>query len=222
MVDFSADTDSISLNSTGSCSDSVTGDLPPPMPPPKPPRITDNRLSAILKGLESIPYMTSPIPPLIDHNALMLNAGRTNNVDTSATTTLPLDAQADRVPPLEIHRVTLYKDPMHKDFGFSVSDGEGDSGGVFINKIRGGGPAERSGAIRPFDRILQVNDTSLQFLDCIVAVPLLLSAVDRIDLLLCRDPLRSINHSRLHNTITEEDEPTSIASSLATLKDSAV
>lgn len=74
-----------------------------------------------------------------------------------STTTTVSDAQAaDRVPPLEIHRVTLYKDATHKDFGFSVSDGEGDSGGVFINKIRSGGPAERSGAIRPFDRILQV------------------------------------------------------------------
>lgn len=59
--------------------------------------------------------------------------------------------------PLEIHRITLYKDLMYNDFGFSVSDGVQEKG-VYINKIRAGGPADRSGNVRPYDRILQVGN----------------------------------------------------------------
>lgn len=57
--------------------------------------------------------------------------------------------------PLEIIRVSLGKDAEYNDYGFSVSDGI-EQKGVFINKIRPGGPADRSGSVRPFDKILQV------------------------------------------------------------------
>lgn len=49
----------------------------------------------------------------------------------------------------------LYKDPVYEDFGFSVSDGLYEKG-VFINRIRKGGPADTSHMLQPFDRILQV------------------------------------------------------------------
>ena len=53
------------------------------------------------------------------------------------------------------HVVTLRKDPLYEDFGFSVSDGAFDKG-VFVNRVRTGGPAYTSGAVHPYDRILQV------------------------------------------------------------------
>lgn len=52
--------------------------------------------------------------------------------------------------------VTLYKDTVYDDYGFSVSDGLYERG-VFINRIRTGGPADVVGSLKPFDRIMQVN-----------------------------------------------------------------
>ena len=56
--------------------------------------------------------------------------------------------------PVELLRVTLYKHPT-EDFGFGLSDGVYEKG-VYISALRPTGPAERSGALKPFDRILQV------------------------------------------------------------------
>lgn len=55
----------------------------------------------------------------------------------------------------DIYHVTLYKDAVYDDYGFSVSDGLYEKG-VYINRIRKGGPADIVGLLRPFDRILQV------------------------------------------------------------------
>lgn len=57
--------------------------------------------------------------------------------------------------PIEVHRVTLFKDKVYEDFGFSVSDGLYEKG-VYVNRVRPGGPADMSGILKPFDRILQV------------------------------------------------------------------
>lgn len=54
-----------------------------------------------------------------------------------------------------MHRVTLLKDRLYDDYGFSVSDGLYQKG-VYINKIRRGGPAHMASVLRPYDRILQV------------------------------------------------------------------
>lgn len=115
--------------------------------------------------------------------------------------------------PMEIYRVTLFKDMDYNDFGFSVSDGVNRKG-VYINKVRQGGPADLSGCVKPYDRILQVNDTSLNDLDCTLAVPLLLSSSERVDLLICRDftfsasspPYRSAYPPQ--DSIAEEEEET--------------
>uniref|UniRef100_A0A8B9KB26 Glutamate receptor interacting protein 2b n=1 Tax=Astyanax mexicanus TaxID=7994 RepID=A0A8B9KB26_ASTMX len=56
--------------------------------------------------------------------------------------------------PLELHKVTVIKDPERDDFGFSVSDGFLEKG-VYVNMIRPEGPADRAG-LKPYDRILQV------------------------------------------------------------------
>lgn len=51
--------------------------------------------------------------------------------------------------------VTLYKDKVYDDYGFSISDGLYERG-VYINRIRSGGPADIVGLLKPFDRIMQV------------------------------------------------------------------
>ena len=47
------------------------------------------------------------------------------------------------------------KDSVYEDFGFSVSDGLYERG-IYINRVRKGGPADISGQLQAFDRILQV------------------------------------------------------------------
>ncbi|KAF5285680.1 hypothetical protein FQR65_LT13065 [Abscondita terminalis] len=87
----------------------------------------------------------------------------------------------------EIHHVTLFKDSIYDDYGFSLSDGLYEKG-VYINRIRKGGPADIVGLLKPYDRILQVNDTKTQDFDCCLTVPLIASAGDRIELVVSRNP----------------------------------
>lgn len=58
--------------------------------------------------------------------------------------------------------VVLYKDKVYDDYGFSVSDGLYEKG-VYINRIRSGGPADLSGSLKPFDRIIQVSPLDFCF-----------------------------------------------------------
>lgn len=51
-------------------------------------------------------------------------------------------------------QVTLHKDPVRNDFGFSVSDGLLEKG-VYVHTVRVDGPAQHGG-LQPFDRLLQV------------------------------------------------------------------
>lgn len=111
--------------------------------------------------------------------------------------------------------VTLFKDKVYDDYGFSVSDGLYERG-VYINRIRTGGPADVVGLLKPFDRIMQVcnstqpsstdihflqndcielcrifltiqvNDTKTKDFDCCLTVPLIASAGDKIELILQR------------------------------------
>ncbi|XP_035221591.1 glutamate receptor-interacting protein 2-like isoform X2 [Stegodyphus dumicola] len=85
--------------------------------------------------------------------------------------------------PVEIIKVTLFKDQVYEDFGFSLSDGKYESG-VYINSIRPGGPADMSGLIKPLDRILQVNNVKTYNAGLIV--PLIASSGDSIDLVISR------------------------------------
>ncbi|KAM4720755.1 glutamate receptor-interacting protein 2 isoform 2-T2 [Rhinophrynus dorsalis] len=87
----------------------------------------------------------------------------------------------------ELLKVTVMKDLECDDFGFSVSDGVLEKG-VYINMIRPGGPADRSG-LQPYDRILQVNHVRTRDFDCCLAVPLLSDAGDRLDLVISRNLL---------------------------------
>ncbi|CAG9772253.1 unnamed protein product [Ceutorhynchus assimilis] len=115
----------------------------------------------------------------------------------------------------EIYHVTLYKDSIYDDYGFSVSDGLYVKG-VYINRIRKGGPADIVGLLRPYDRIIQVNDTKTVDFDCCLTVPLIASAGDRLELVVARNPnlvphtiekdvhsLSKMSFSSSQNTITK-------------------
>ncbi|XP_050101210.1 glutamate receptor-interacting protein 1 [Anopheles aquasalis] len=82
-------------------------------------------------------------------------------------------------------QVTLFKDRVYDDYGFSVSDGLYERG-VYINRIRSGGPADLGSLLRPFDRIVQVNGTKTQDFDCCLTVPLIAAAGDKIELVIQR------------------------------------
>jgi len=232
-----------SASNSGIASTGSVGQLPPagpaPLPPPKPPRPygapssggTPLSISTVLKGYESIPYITSPIkngqgpststeplPTLSGQrlipsgtpegsstpSSIQLSGGTLTpsvegqlsaadgpaSIDSNSTVTFTSSNGSNSTitnVPLEIYRVTLFKDRDYNDFGFSVSDGATNKG-VYINKVRSGGPADLSGFVKPFDKLIQVNNTSLRDLDCLLAVPLLISASDRVDLYICRDP----------------------------------
>uniref|UniRef100_A0A2K6S185 Glutamate receptor interacting protein 2 n=1 Tax=Saimiri boliviensis boliviensis TaxID=39432 RepID=A0A2K6S185_SAIBB len=87
--------------------------------------------------------------------------------------------------------VTLHKDPMRNDFGFSVSDGLLEKG-VYVHTVRPDGPAHRGG-LRPLDRVLQVNHVRTRDFDCCLAVPLLAEAGNVLELVISRNTLA---HSR--------------------------
>ncbi|XP_042092370.1 glutamate receptor-interacting protein 2 isoform X3 [Ovis aries] len=95
--------------------------------------------------------------------------------------------------PVEMHKVTLHKDPVRSDFGFSVSDGLLEKG-VYVHSVRPDGPAQRGG-LRPFDRVLQVNHVRTRDLDCCLAVPLLADAGDVVELIISRNPLAQTSRS---------------------------
>ncbi|GLV38509.1 Glutamate receptor interacting protein [Carabus blaptoides fortunei] len=113
-------------------------------------------------------------------------------------------------PDLEIHHVTLHKDTVYDDYGFSMSDGLYEKG-VYINRIRRGGPAHLAGMLRPYDRILQVNGTRTKDFDCCLTVPLIASAGDKIELVIARNPYIGCPEKKdihvLSWTLNETDRP---------------
>ncbi|VVC41220.1 PDZ domain [Cinara cedri] len=81
----------------------------------------------------------------------------------------------------DLFQITLFKDAVYEDFGFSISDGLYERG-VFVNNIRKGGPADLSGMLKRYDHIIQVNNTRTDDSDCCLTVPLVASAGDKITL----------------------------------------
>ncbi|XP_043565575.1 glutamate receptor-interacting protein 1 isoform X7 [Chiloscyllium plagiosum] len=89
--------------------------------------------------------------------------------------------------PVELHKVTLYKDSDIEDFGFSVSDGLLEKG-VYVNNIRPNGPAALGG-VKPYDRLLQVNHIRTRDFDCCLVVPLIADSGNKLELVISRNPL---------------------------------
>lgn len=84
-------------------------------------------------------------------NLLMKADALSNSTNSSRSGSNNSDGQS-----LKTIHVTLYKDQVYDDYGFSVSDGLYERG-VYINRIRSGGPADQVSVLKPYDRIIQVN-----------------------------------------------------------------
>ncbi|KAJ8373602.1 hypothetical protein SKAU_G00041820 [Synaphobranchus kaupii] len=91
--------------------------------------------------------------------------------------------------PVELHKMTLFKELDEEDFGFSVSDGLLEKG-VYVNNIRPNGPAEL-GNLKPYDRLLQINHVRTRDFDCCLVVPLIAESGNKLDLVISRNPLAS-------------------------------
>ncbi|XP_064633834.1 glutamate receptor-interacting protein 1-like isoform X3 [Lineus longissimus] len=111
--------------------------------------------------------------------------------------------------PTEILKVTLYKNSDSDNFGLSVSDGLLEKG-VYISALRPGGPADKCGVLRNFDRILQVNHVKTRDLDCCLVVPLIAASGNQIDIVVSRNPVAECN----------EEDNQSVASSRASSRSS--
>uniref|UniRef100_G3VDP3 Glutamate receptor interacting protein 1 n=1 Tax=Sarcophilus harrisii TaxID=9305 RepID=G3VDP3_SARHA len=97
------------------------------------------------------------------------STSRSHYSPATRSNTLPIDMGRKSLPtrkikqeikeimsptPVELHKVTLYKDCDMEDFGFSVSDGLLEKG-VYVKNIRPTGPGDLGG-LKPYDRLLQV------------------------------------------------------------------
>ncbi|XP_039770064.1 glutamate receptor-interacting protein 1 isoform X7 [Ornithorhynchus anatinus] len=91
--------------------------------------------------------------------------------------------------PVELHKITLYKDSDLEDFGFSVADGLLEKG-VYVKTLRPAGPGDLGG-LRPYDRLLQVNHIRTRDFDCCLVVPLIAESGNKLDLVISRNPLAS-------------------------------
>ncbi|KAL0967250.1 hypothetical protein UPYG_G00249820 [Umbra pygmaea] len=96
--------------------------------------------------------------------------------------------------PVELHKVSLFKESDLEDFGFSVSDGLLDKG-VYVNNIRPGGAAE-VGGLKSYDRLLQINHVRTRDFDCCLVVPLIAESGNKLDLVISRNPASSRAGSR--------------------------
>jgi len=178
--------------------------------PPCSPRPTPSPIYAPLQPAPSPIYapLTSPIPPPVSplvsnypaypggfrspsmsnssHGKRSTSSSRTSD-ELPTITLLPHSGPkgSEGSTPQEVNKVTLFKDQIYEDFGFSVSDGLYERG-IFVNRVRKGGPADVSGLLKAFDRILQINQTRTTEFDCCLAVPLIAAAGDKIELLVTR------------------------------------
>lgn len=89
--------------------------------------------------------------------------------------------------PIQLHRLTVEKTSAAADFGFSLSDGMYEKG-VYVSAVRARSPAQLVG-IKAFDRILQVNGHKIRDFDCRMTVPLIAEAGNKMNLVICRNPL---------------------------------
>lgn len=106
-------------------------------------------------------FCPSPLPlpnynftNTLKYEPSLFNQSRSNHIDI-----IPGSYNHDSILDNEIYHVTLFKDSVYDDYGFSVSDGLYEKG-VYVNRIRKGGPADIVGLLRPFDRIIQVSAKS--------------------------------------------------------------
>uniref|UniRef100_A0A6Q2WVU9 PDZ domain-containing protein n=1 Tax=Esox lucius TaxID=8010 RepID=A0A6Q2WVU9_ESOLU len=107
--------------------------------------------------------------------------------------------------PVELHKVSLFKESDLEDFGFSVSDGLLEKG-VYVNNIRPGGPAE-VGGLKSYDRLLQINHVRTRDFDCCLVVPLIAESGNKLDLVISRNPASSMTGSQSDLNQLPNEEP---------------
>ncbi|XP_065067097.1 glutamate receptor-interacting protein 2-like isoform X2 [Rhopilema esculentum] len=81
------------------------------------------------------------------------------------------------------HRIVLTKNEFDKDFGFSISE-RIDGKGIYVNSIQSN--TGKSGKLKKYDRIMQVNGINTRELTCDQVVPLLQRAGRRLQLVVQR------------------------------------
>ncbi|EFO15892.1 hypothetical protein LOAG_12616 [Loa loa] len=207
--------DSLSLSNDSQTSTSL-GDVSYHMVPPKPPRYGTSDIHALSVLSEPSNVRTSISGGISPRSMRESSKSKNNKLSPPSTALVLHELSSKTFAPTTsgtTHQVRLRRDPSTNSFGFSVSDGVGDNAGVFINGILPGGPADRCGQILPYDKILQINDTSLQYLDCDLALPLL--QVDEIEMILYRETNSSTN-------IIDDDEESYCNSINLSLRYSAV
>ncbi|ELU00765.1 hypothetical protein CAPTEDRAFT_224220 [Capitella teleta] len=114
-----------------------------------------------------------------------------NSVMTAAMHLQEVEEQLQNIftpTPMELFKANLCKLRDSEDFGFGLSDGVYEKG-VYLSAIRPGGPADRSGVLRQFDRVLQVNGIKTKDLDCQQVVPLIIQSGNQVELVVSRNPL---------------------------------
>lgn len=179
-------------------------DSPPPSPLPLPHYLRNNTLPHRRRFIAAEdPTSLSNYHDDIGGNTYINidNVGCSSAYGCSSYTQLTSGTQK-----LELYQVTLFKDPVYEDFGFSVSDGLYERG-VYINRIRKGGPADLSTVLRPYDRILQVNETRTHDFDCCLTVPLIASAGEKLELTVARNSTNSLESKDFNGGLSwvEED-----------------
>jgi C-terminal processing protease CtpA/Prc len=113
----------------------------------------NNALANSIMSINNIEKMPQPQALYAEVQRRPLNMMKADAVSNSSSRSGSNDGQ------LKTIHVTLYKDQVYDDYGFSVSDGLYERG-VYINRIRSGGPADQVGVLKPYDRIIQVSSSA--------------------------------------------------------------
>uniref|UniRef100_A0AAF5I343 PDZ domain-containing protein n=1 Tax=Strongyloides stercoralis TaxID=6248 RepID=A0AAF5I343_STRER len=145
-----------------------------------------------------------PIPNL----GLVNLCDEISNYSKQQDTSTNLVFKSSELVQTTIHNIRLERDPISNSFGFSVSDGVGENPGIFVSQIKKGSPADAPGALKPFDKIIKINNSHVGYLDCDLALPLL--AMDVLELVIQRD------------TPVEHCDDESCKSPISCVKDSSV
>ncbi|KAG5684778.1 hypothetical protein PVAND_013991 [Polypedilum vanderplanki] len=140
----------------------------------------NNALTNSIVSINNIEKLPQPQALYAEVQRRPLNMIKADALSNSSSRSGSNDGQ------LKTIHVTLYKDQVYDDYGFSVSDGLYERG-VYINRIRTGGPADQANVLKPYDRIIQVNGTKTTDFDCCLTVPLIAAATgDKINLIVQR------------------------------------
>ena len=135
-------------------------------------------LASQADGIVDAPTHLSPLSDLPDMDAASNESYTTSTKIGADLHIKEVEEQLQNIftpTPVQLHKVCLIRENELEDFGFGLSDGVYEKG-VYISAIRHGGPAERTGLLRAFDRVLQVPIFTLCVSHIYISVYLLYNA----------------------------------------------